>query len=423
MAGNAEKPALILAEMCNPAWASVPLVGWRHVSHLAEKTSIHLVTHEINRPEIEKQDPQFPVTYIPFDIFDRFFDWFLEKVFGNDYSSVAITLLKIPFYLWFEFRVWRRLSSLIRQGKFSLIHRLTPVSPVIPSIMARLAFRHQLPFVLGPINGGLPWPPGYESASRDREWLSNFRKYYKYLPFIASTRKCSAIIFVGSQFTMKEVPQEFHGKCRYLPENGVDQSLIAATPRDIPQGVMRVAFVGRLVALKGPDIVLKACLSLLSARKIKLDIVGDGPLMHELRAITEANELTDQVQFHGWIDEQSKVQKLMENFHVLAFPSVREFGGGVVVEAMAKGVVPIVMDYGGPGEIVTEESGIKLPLENQEKTVERLNMEITRLLADKQRWARLANGARDRIYASYTWQSKAKKIIESYQELSRGKSK
>ncbi|MFW7377347.1 MAG: glycosyltransferase family 4 protein [Oligoflexus sp.] len=417
MAQTDKKPVLLLAEMCNPAWASVPLVGWQHVAHLAQVTSVHLVTHVVNQEDIEARKPSFPVTYITYDWADRLFTSISRRLFGSDYSKASLTLLKIPFYIWFEWRVWWRLRGEFKRNQFSLIHRLTPVSPAVPSMIAWLTRNRNLPFVLGPINGGLPWPKGYESAARDREWISRFRHYYHVLPFISSMRKRAELILVGSHFTKDEIPRKFHAKCRYFPENAVDENLLLNAERKDVTSTLKVVFVGRLVALKGPDIVLRASLPYLRQKSMHLEFVGDGPLMSELRDIVAKENLQDQVRFHGWIAQQSQVQKMMQDFHVLAFPSVREFGGGVVVEAMAKGVVPIVLDYGGPGEIVTAESGIKLALLDQEQTIQSLNRAIGEVLNDRERLKTMSAQAIERVRKFYTWQSKAQMILQFYQEL------
>ena len=49
---------------------------------------------------------------------------------------------------------------------------------------------------------------------------------------------------------------------------------------------------------------------------------------------------------------------------VLVFPSIHEFGGAVVFEALAMGAVPVVVDFGGPGDIVHPEVGYKVSLTN-----------------------------------------------------------
>ena len=61
--------------------------------------------------------------------------------------------------------------------------------------------------------------------------------------------------------------------------------------------------------------------------------------------------------------------KRMRSADVLVFPSVRDFGGGVVFEALACGAVPVVADFGGPGDIVHPEVGYKVPLTNEDDLV------------------------------------------------------
>jgi glycosyltransferase involved in cell wall biosynthesis len=119
------------------------------------------------------------------------------------------------------------------------------------------------------------------------------------------------------------------------------------------------------------------------------------------------------VTFHGELPN-AKALELLATTHVLAFPSVREFGGGVVVEAMANGVVPVVMNYGGPGEIVDDASGIRLPLEDDGRTEARLATAFAALAADPAQVQRLAEGARQRALSAWTWEAKVLKTLEIY---------
>ena len=118
-----------------------------------------------------------------------------------------------------------------------------------------------------------------------------------------------------------------------------------------------------MVPYKGPDMLLEAAAPLLRAGRMTLDMIGDGPMLDDLKAQAAAERVTDAVRFHGWLAHEA-VQDVAAECTTLAFPSIREFGGGVVLEAMALGLVPLVVDYAGPGELVVPGTGYKVPLGN-----------------------------------------------------------
>src|SRR5690606_11880261 len=112
---------------------------------------------------------------------------------------------------------------------------------------------------------------------------------------------------------------------------------------------MRACFIGRMVPYKGPDMLIEASEALLRAGRLKLDMIGDGPILPELRALVDQRGLSEAVAFHGWVPH-SNIEKIAGQSTIFAFPSIREFGGGAVLEAMAMGLVPVVVDYAGPSE-------------------------------------------------------------------------
>ena len=58
--------------------------------------------------------------------------------------------------------------------------------------------------------------------------------------------------------------------------------------------------IGRLVPTKGHDVVIRACAALVRAgRPLHLSLIGSGPLDQELRALSEAEGVTEQVHFKG----------------------------------------------------------------------------------------------------------------------------
>jgi len=415
--GVERKPrVLLIAEAANPEWVSVPLVGWSHSRALAKVADTHLVTQVRNRDAILRTGlPESQFTAIDSELIAAPLYRIAELLRGGPNKGwTMVQALSVLAYPWFELLLWRKFRERLRAGEFDLVHRLTPLSPTTPSLIAKKLKRLGIPFVLGPLNGGIKWPKGFEDARlKEREWLSYVRSGFKLLPGYRATRKHATVILAGSRATLEQMPARWKSKCVYLPENAIDPSRFGMRCSIAPDGPLRVVFVGRLVPYKGADMLIEAAAPLVRAGRIVLDIVGDGPQMPELKALRAQHGIESGVQLGGWV-EHAELQKRMILSHVLGFPSIREFGGGVVLEAMALGLAPVVVDYGGPGELVTRESGIAIPMGTRSQIVERLREALLRLSANRDMVREMGARARERTLSLFTWESKALQVLEVY---------
>ncbi len=406
---------LLIAEAANPEWVSVPLVGWSLASALREVADVHIVTQVRNREAILrsglKEAKDF--TVIDSETLARPM-WKLGEVLrmGEGKGWTALQTVSALSYPYFEYLIWKRFGSAIKAGEFDIVHRVTPLSPTIQSPIARKCKRAGVPFVIGPLNGGVPWPKAFDAERRrEKEWLSYLRSAYKLLPGRASTLAANAII-VGSRHTQSEIPETHQTRCVYIPENAINPERFSrqASHKADP---LRACFIGRMVPYKGPDMLLEAAIPLLQERSLELDFIGDGPLLPTLRSMADQAGLGASVRFHGWL-QHDEVQTVAANCSVLSFPSIREFGGGVVLEAMALGLVPLIVDYAGPGELVTSEFGIKIPIGSRAHIVNSFREELARLATCQEKRVAMGEAGRARVASHFTWQAKAQQVSSVY---------
>ena len=414
---------LVIAEAANPEWVSVPLVGWSLARALAGVARVHLVTQVRNREAIlraglvEGRD----FTAIDSEAVARpmhRLGSLLRMGSGKGWTmTTAIAALSYP---WFERLVWARFGDRLRAGEFDLVHRVTPLSPTVPSPLARRLAAAGVPFILGPLNGGVPWPPGFGAERRrEREWLSYVRGAYRLLPGHGATFGKASAILAGSRHTASEIPARHRAKTLYLPENGIDPTRFTRVAAQDLSGPLRACFIGRLVPYKGPDMLLEAAAPFLHAGRLALDIIGDGPMRGALEAQARALGIAGGVTFHGRLDHRA-VQDVAVRSNLLAFPSIREFGGGVVLEAMAMGLVPVVADYAGPGELVDEATGYKVPIGPRAAVVAGFRDRLGRILDDPSDLPRLAAAGRAEVAARYTWAAKAAQVRQVYDAVLAG---
>jgi glycosyltransferase involved in cell wall biosynthesis len=408
---------LLIAEAANPEWVSVPLVGWSMATALAKEAQVHVVTQVRNREAFLRAGLREGEDFTAIDTEKlarplwRLASWLRG---GSGVAWTIETAIGSAAYPYFEHLVWRHFGEALRGGSYDLVHRITPLTPTAPSPIARRCAKIGVPFVVGPLNGGVPWPAGFKSALRaEREWLAYVRSAYRVLPGARAMLKHASAIIAGSRHTQSEIPAAYQAKTFYLPENGIDARRFGRTVEVRTDGPLRLSFVGRLVPYKGPDMLLEAAAALLRKGLVTLDVLGDGPLMPALREQIDREGLGGAVTLHGWV-EHARIQDILCRTQILAFPSVREFGGGVVLEAMALGVVPLVVDYAGPGELVDDEVGWKVPIGSRESVVQGVRRCLEAIVAQPASVAERSIAARARVLARYTWAVKARQVDSIY---------
>jgi glycosyltransferase involved in cell wall biosynthesis len=164
-----------------------------------------------------------------------------------------------------------------------------------------------------------------------------------------------------------------------------------------------VLAVGRLVEKKGLADLVSAC-GLLAGDGIdvRLEIVGDGPLLSELTALAAGAHAP--VIFHGALPNE-QVTEMYRRAAVFSLPCVVASTGDrdglptSVLEAMALGVPVVTTAVNGLGELVVdEETGLVVP----ERDPVALAAALRRLLTDSVLARRLADCARQRVEAEFS---------------------
>jgi glycosyltransferase involved in cell wall biosynthesis len=398
---------LLLAPFCDPDATSMPLVAYAHAAALAELHDVTLVIGApVERNVRRAQGPFRAFEVIRMPRLERVYDWVLRRIFKYNFSSQALTAFGYPFFVAFEWSAWRQLRPRLRSGEFDIVLRLLPMTAVLPSVFAFFLGKGPVPFVIGPINGGLPFVSGFKQAERQKEWISGFRKLYRVMPFARSTYRNAAAVIVASSQTYSEF-SKYGDKLFYIPENGVSGSMIlGSSGSSDPDGKLRLIFVGGLVPCKACDLALRASAPLLKQKRATLTILGDGPERGNLENLAKELGIAESVSFRGYVSHQEVLTSLRSS-EIMIFPSIRDFGGGVVFEALACGAVPIVADFGGPGDIVRPDVGFKVALTNEDDMVEKMEGILQMIARDRKLLERLRENGRSYAVESLTWNAKA----------------
>ena len=125
----------------------------------------------------------------------------------------------------------------------------------------------------------------------------------------------------------------------------------------MPDGVLRILFLGQLIRGKGADLMLKTLAGL--EIPFECTIAGDGNDRKMLENLRDKYHLQGKVHFTGFVSDP---EMLWKNCDLFFFPiRWQEPFGLVGLEAMAHGVPVMAFDLGGVREYLSEDCGALIP--------------------------------------------------------------
>jgi len=399
---------LIVAYACEPGKGSEAEVGWGWLLQISKFAEVFLITRKNNVPSVSDGLKKLGIGNV--------------KVFGFDLPKVLRFWKKgergvyLYYFLW-SFWVFIPAFRLSLKYDVDVVHHLTFVNNWIPPGVALIPKK----FIWGPI-GTNPAIP-FKSCDKVSRWMKSFlREALKILArtlnpltYIALLR--AKVLIAINKDLKRDFP--FNLFCRkivVIPAIGLDGGWINREGKFSfgEREEVNILYVGRVYDVKGWWLLCPIIREVLEKREnVKFTIILSGgemdALAHCLTGISK-----ERVEVLGKIPRE-KLLAYYDESDIFLFPSF-EGGGMVVLEAMARGIPVVCFDFGGPGEMVSEECGIKIKPRNYKKIVEDFSNALIFLVDNPQRRRAMGLKAMERV-KRYLWDGKGLEIRKVYEEF------
>jgi glycosyltransferase involved in cell wall biosynthesis len=411
---------LLSAYACAPDKGSEPGTAWSWVQELSRHVDVAVVTRANNQPPID--------------------DWLLSR----REHSVGVEWLYVDapaWILWLKRRtgsigvywyypLWQvlalfRARRLLRREPFDVAHHVSFMDPrfaMVPLL--------PVPSVVGPFGGLQPLAKGFLGVARHRmlELARAVRNACRRLSPVWRWQlsRTDAIIAANSA-TQAALPPRARTRS-FLMQIGTHE--ISGESPSLTSGVgelskaegrapIRVLWGGVHIGWKGLELLLGAIPKVqgsVGCETFEVVITGGGPDSGRFRRVSTKLGIVDSVHFVDWVDRET-YRALLRSSDIFVFTSLRETTGAALLEAMGHGKPTLVLDHGGPAEITTEATSIKIRPETPQQVIERLAEGLVLLISDPALRHRLGTAAHDRVQQEYSWPVVVERTLEIYRSV------
>jgi len=235
----------------------------------------------------------------------------------------------------------------------------------------------------------------------------------------------AAVLLRGQHLVPKISP------CSSVIHNAIEA--LAMLPEPLPFHPPRVLCLGRLVPVKGVDVAIAAVASVVKHfPEVRLVIAGEGPVRTELERQTVELDLTQSVDFIGWVAPEmvptlintttmvvipswASMERYRQTFGVTSAPAIilPSWAEGLPVVALEAALMarPVVATRVGglPEVIVHEQTGLLIDSEDPTELAEA----IMTLLKHPETATRMGQAARSHVQEVFSFE----RYIAAYEEL------
>lgn len=393
---------LLSAIACDPFGGSEGIYGWYVVSALAKSHQCSVITHECFRENLVKAAS---MGLVPDSLSFRY----LGDAIPCHPNRLVARIQSWVNYQKFSRNILTKAREWHEEIVFDLAQHVTYTTWRVASPLWKLG----IPFIWGPISGTEIFPSSCRGSlsfqARCFEILRSIQTWFGTRNHAVGKCLRNACVIPVPHKQAYEFLSNLRGTdhgvevCHnfFFPYSRME-SLNTERPVVVVKRRLRAFGAGNLEGRKGIAIALMA-IAIAKERGVRVEyrVTSQGPELSHLNKLSNKLGLADQVVL-GERFEPSEFAEALGTFDICLVPSLRDGAGLSIMEAMLAGCVPIVADWCGPAEFVTEECGYKVAVTDPKRMAEEIAGILCHLDKNREEMRQLGVAARNRIRIAYS---------------------
>lgn len=378
---------IFLAFACRPESGSEDAVGWNWILEAAKYYDITVVTKTEFKKDIESKHTNINFLYV-----DSNEKWHDISIYYE--------------YIMWQKKAYKYLKSINCSAKYDYLWYITFGNIILPAYVYKL----NIPIIWGPVGGTDQIVDVFYKKMKFKEKfpVQIVRKLILKTLNInyIFNRMCdkSKIIIVRTKDTVSYIPPQYRYKIITHLETAIDsQDVIKYIENKnifLNKDKINLVYTGQLIGRKNVSSLIDAFVK--SADKnnnLVLNIVGDGPLIDELKEQARRN---DKIVFWGRCDRKKTLQILAES-DIYVFPSLIDTLTFSLLESMVLAKPIICFDVSGMKIALDDSFARKIPVLNYNQCIDEFARSILELSNEPKNRKKMGECAREYVEKNYNW--------------------